>query len=60
VSSKAGEVQPLDGKLAMDKVDFQKALRLPYEIMGWDTDTGIPIRSKLIELGLHWLVDEIK
>jgi len=50
----------LDGQGAINKEDFQKALRLRYEIMGWDANSGIPTRSKLIELGLNWLVDEIK
>ena len=51
---------PLDGKLAINKEDFEKALRLRYELMGWDPDTGIPNPSKLIELGLDWLIDELK
>jgi len=51
---------PLDGKLAINKKDFQKALRLRYQLMGWDPDTGIPTPAKLIELGLHWLIDEVK
>jgi len=51
---------PLDGKLAIHKEDFQKALRLRYELMGWDADTGIPTPAKLIELGLNWLMDEVK
>ncbi|MCK5767315.1 MAG: hypothetical protein KAH35_02935, partial [Candidatus Atribacteria bacterium] len=40
--------------------DFQKALRLRYEMMGWDVNTGIPTEAKLTELGLDWLVSEIK
>ena len=51
---------PLDGKLAIDKPGFQKALRLRYELMGWDVNTGIPSPCKLIELGLDWLIDEVK
>jgi aldehyde:ferredoxin oxidoreductase len=51
---------PLDGQGAINKEDFQKAIRLRYEIMGWDIDTGIPTRSKLIELGLDWLINEVK
>ena len=39
--------RPLDGKLAIDKADFQKALRLRYELMGWGVDTGIPPEAKL-------------
>jgi aldehyde:ferredoxin oxidoreductase len=51
---------PLDGQGAIDKEDFQKALKLRYELMGWDADTGIPTTAKLIELGLDWLTDEVK
>ena len=51
---------PLDGQEAIDKEDFQKAIKLRYELMGWNADTGIPTTAKLIELGLDWLIDEIK
>ena len=51
---------PLDGKLAINKEDFQKALRLRYELMGWNPDIGIPAPAKLIELSLDWLIDEVK
>jgi aldehyde:ferredoxin oxidoreductase len=51
---------PLDGKLAIHKEDFQKAIRLRYQLMGWNADTGIPAPAKLIELGLTWLMDEVK
>ncbi len=51
---------PLDGKFAINKEDFQKAIRLRYKLMGWDNDTGIPTSATLTELGLDWLVDEVK
>jgi len=51
---------PLDGQGAINKEDFQKALRLRYELMGWDPDIGIPTPAKLLELGLDWLIDEVK
>jgi len=51
---------PLDAQGAINKEDFQKALRLRYEMMGWDVNTGIPTEAKLIELGLDWLVSEVK
>ena len=51
---------PLDGQGAINKEDFQKAIRLRYEIMGWDADSGIPTPAKLIELGLDWLIDKVK
>ncbi|PKP58658.1 aldehyde ferredoxin oxidoreductase [Candidatus Atribacteria bacterium HGW-Atribacteria-1] len=51
---------PLDGQGAINKEDLQKALRLRYELMGWNPDTGIPTIAKLIELGLDWLIDKLK
>ena len=51
---------PLDGQGAINKKDFEKAIKLRYELMGWDADTGIPTPAKLIELGLNWLMDEVK
>ena len=51
---------PLDGQGAINKKDFEKAIKLRYELMGWDPDTGIPTTAKLIELGLDWLIDEVK
>jgi len=51
---------PLDGQGAINKEDFQKALRLRYELMGWNPDTGIPTPAKLLELSLDWLIDEVK
>jgi len=51
---------PLDGQGAINKKDFEKAIRLRYELMGWNPDNGIPATAKLIELGLDWLIDEVK
>ena len=51
---------PLDGQGAINKEDFQKALRLRYQLMGWNPDTGIPTPAKLLELSLDWLIDEVK
>jgi len=51
---------PLGGQGAINKEDFQKAIRLRYQMMGWNPDTGIPTPAKLIELGLDWLIDELK
>lgn len=50
----------MDGKLAIDKTDYQKILKLRYELMGWDVDTGVPSEAKLTELGLDRLVGEVK
>jgi len=51
---------PLGGQGAINKEDFQKAVRLRYEFMGWNPDSGISTPAKLIELGLDWLIDEGK
>jgi len=51
---------PLEGKFAINKEDFEKALKLRYELMGWNADTGVPTPAKLIELNLDWLIDEVK
>jgi len=51
---------PLDGQGAINKEDFQKAIRLRYQLMGWDPDTGIPTPAKLLEFGLDWLIEEDK
>ena len=51
---------PLDGQGAINKEDFEKAIKLRYGLMGWNADTGIPTPAKLIELGLDWLIDEVK
>jgi len=51
---------PLDGQGAINKKDFEKAIKLRYELMGWNQDTGIPAPAKLIELGLNWLIKEVK
>ncbi|MBC8500114.1 MAG: aldehyde ferredoxin oxidoreductase family protein, partial [Candidatus Atribacteria bacterium] len=51
---------PLDGQGAINKKDFEKAIKLRYELMGWNPDTGIPTSAKLIELDLDWLIDEVK
>ena len=50
----------LDGQGAINKKDFEKAIRLRYQLVGWNADTGIPTTAKLIELGLDWLIDEVK
>ena len=49
----------LDGQGAINKKDFKKAIRLRYELMGWNPDTGIPTPAKLIELGLDLLIEEV-
>jgi len=50
----------LDNTGAMDKKDFEKAIKTRYSIMGWDEKTSIPTKGKLIDLGLDWLVEEVE
>ncbi|MEM1697822.1 MAG: aldehyde ferredoxin oxidoreductase family protein [Thermofilaceae archaeon] len=49
------------GTRAGQKIDrelFAQALRLFYEIAGWDSE-GRPTKAKLYELDLGWIVDEL-
>ena len=48
---------PSDG-VALDVDEIEQAKRWYYDYCGWD-DQGVPTRSKLSELGLDWLADEI-
>ncbi|RMF87717.1 MAG: aldehyde ferredoxin oxidoreductase [Nitrospinota bacterium] len=47
----------LKGK-KLDRKEFAEALRLYYQMAGWDPDTGYPTRAKLAELDLDWLAPE--
>ncbi|TEB08419.1 putative oxidoreductase YdhV [Pelotomaculum schinkii] len=49
---------PLDGKPGLDRKVFDLAVRLFYEMAGWEVSTGRPKAAKLYELGLDWLVDK--
>lgn len=44
----------------LDKEEFEKAVTLYYQMMGWDTESGKPQEGKLYELGIGWVKDEIK
>jgi len=48
---------PLKGA-KVNKNEFQNALSLYYEMMGWNTDNGAPTRGKLEELELGWVSQE--
>jgi aldehyde:ferredoxin oxidoreductase len=50
---------PLQGK-AIDRKEFQEALTMYYEAMGWDPKEGVPTRGKLAELNLFWLEEQVK
>jgi aldehyde:ferredoxin oxidoreductase len=47
---------PIKGQF-IDPKAFAEAIRLYYEISGWD-ETGRPTRGKLVDLNLEWLLDE--
>lgn len=49
---------PLKGN-KMDKKEFEKSVKLYYEMMGWDPDSGIPTEGKLYELGIGWSHSEM-
>jgi aldehyde:ferredoxin oxidoreductase len=46
---------PNAGQKIFTEEDFYRAIRLLYDIMGVDPETGRPHRGKLIELGLDWV-----
>jgi len=51
-----------DGTLkghAIDRDQFDKALKLYYGMMGWD-EAGVPGQAKLEELGVGWIWDKLK
>jgi aldehyde:ferredoxin oxidoreductase len=39
----------------IDREQFHKAVELYYEMMGWDSKTGVPTSTKLLELNLGWV-----
>jgi len=45
---------PREKRLA--KEDFANALKLYYQAMGWDPQTGVPTEGRLGFLGLDWLI----
>jgi aldehyde:ferredoxin oxidoreductase len=44
----------LEGK-KIDREHFLKAMETYYEMMGWDAETGVPMKGKLSELDLDWI-----
>ena len=38
--------------------DFERALSVFYDLMGWDHETGAPADWKLYSLGLDWIVEQ--
>ena len=51
---------PNAGQRIFTEEDFYGAVRILYDIMGVDPETGRPQRGKLIELGLEWVDDLLK
>lgn len=49
---------PLQGK-GIDKESMQQAIRLYYEMAGWDPVSAAPTAAKLHELDLSWVVEEL-
>lgn len=43
----------------LDKGQFNKALQLYYEMMGWNRETGTPTTAKLDELDLEWVAQAL-
>ncbi len=43
------------GKNIFKEEDFNEAIRLYYDMIGCDPETGRPHRGKLLELGLEWI-----
>jgi aldehyde:ferredoxin oxidoreductase len=48
------------GKQIFKEQDFNQAVRLYYEMIGCDPQTGRPGRAKLLELGLDWVAESLK
>ncbi len=56
-----GELEsgPLQGQ-GIDRKEFDEALTMYYEAMGWDPQQGVPTRGKLAELNLFWLEEFVQ
>jgi len=56
--------EPLEGGAlkgkGIDRKEFDEAVTLYYEAMGWDSKDGVPTRGKLAELNLFWLDEYVK
>jgi aldehyde:ferredoxin oxidoreductase len=47
-----------EGPLAgapIDKVELEEAKHIYYEMMGWDSESGLPREMRLHELGIGWV-----
>ena len=43
----------------LDPAKMQEAVRMFYGMMGWDEETGVPTRGKLLELGIVWAEEAV-
>lgn len=43
----------------IDEAAWHEARRWTYRLLGWDLETGMPSETKVVELGLEWLLPEI-
>ncbi|RLI20994.1 aldehyde ferredoxin oxidoreductase, partial [Candidatus Bathyarchaeota archaeon] len=48
-----------DDEVMLDKEKFLRLMNKYYELRGWDIESGWPKRSKLEELGLKEVADEL-
>ncbi len=44
---------------AIDPKAFDSAVHTFYEMMGWDSESGLPTNDKLQDLGIGWVEEEI-
>jgi aldehyde:ferredoxin oxidoreductase len=45
---------------AITREEFENALTMYYEERGWNSDTGVPTKEKLEELGLNFIWNELQ
>jgi aldehyde:ferredoxin oxidoreductase len=55
--------KPLKGGVSdgwkIDRTEFESALDVYFKLCGWDVETGIPTKSKLDDLDLGWVADQL-
>jgi aldehyde:ferredoxin oxidoreductase len=49
---------PSDG-WKVDAGEFEASLDKYFELSSWDVKTGLPTKSKLAELGLGWVAEQL-
>ena len=53
--------EPLpDGPAKGQVVDIDSMVKEYYELRGWDRDSGFPTKSKLLELGLEDIAEDLE